>query len=93
MTKVTDGDSPEKAQPLLTVSTLRRRLSTSCARFRKSLNVARSSTKSHAGELMQLAGSVSTFVGVFYLFGTAVGLVVTGLAVVGVGTLHESGRL
>jgi hypothetical protein len=31
--------------------------------------------------------------GVFVLFGLGVGLVVTGLAAVGVGTLHESGRL
>lgn len=41
---------------------------------------------------MQIAGVVTTAVGVFVLFGLGVGLVVTGLAAVGIGTLHEAGR-
>jgi len=42
---------------------------------------------------LQLAGLASALTGTFFLFGLAVGLVVAGLTAVGIGTLHEAGRL
>lgn len=93
MTKATDGDSPEKALPRSMVSTLRLRLSRFFGVCRQKLSTSLTSSKSHAGELLQVAGVAATMTGVFFLWGMAVGLVISGLVAVGVGTLHESGRL
>lgn len=46
-----------------------------------------------SGNLIQLAGAATMLVGVFVLFGTGVGLVLTGLTVVGVGAMHERGLI
>lgn len=51
------------------------------------------SGRRHLGELLQLAGGGSTLAGVYVLFGLGVFLVVAGLSVLAVGTLHEAGRL
>lgn len=93
MTSVTDGASPEKAQHRLTVSTLLRLLFTFFGAFRRNVVSAASSTNRRSGELLQLAGLASTLTGVFILFGLGVGLVITGLTAVVLGTLHEAGRL
>ncbi len=43
--------------------------------------------------MIQLAGVATTLVGCFVLFGLGVGLVLTGLTVVGVGAMHERGLI
>lgn len=45
------------------------------------------------GNLIQTTGGVTALVGVFVLFGLGIGLVLTGLTVVGVGVMHERGLI
>ncbi len=93
------GDSQDVAQRPSAVSTLRQRLSTFSARCRSLFESVRSSSERVAtnrrltGNVIQLSGVATTLVGCFVLFGLGVGLVLTGLTVVGVGAMHERGLI